>query len=166
MPSSTPFRLNTGKPVLTYEHANTEINHVLSSVAVGGLTGINIPVSALNSQAIIITPGSGNQTYILPTATQILNEFGVHNGVSRLTTGSMFNVAIVNRSTFPAYISANPTGGDGTAAVAYGQGFISGSGVLSTGTTVLAAHRTDIAVRFNTVSSSIAGATGVYSLFV
>lgn len=164
MSSFSPFRVTHDHPVDPIQAP--AVNHVVSSVVVGGNTGTSIPASVLGSQAIIVTPASINQTYTLPTASAILSAFGLRNGLAYLEAGAYIPIQVINASAFPAYILSNPTGGDGSAAIAYGTTAVGGNGALSTGAVGVAAHKTDVLLRFSNVGVSANGATGTYSIFI
>lgn len=158
------FRIQT--PQLSYDQRQNlvAINQQYSTASIASATGTNIPVSALTNQAIVITPGTANQTYVLPTASAILSSFGVHSGISTLETDSIIPLQIINRSGFNATIVSNPTGGNGSAVIAYGVS-TGAANNFATGAVVHSAHKTDLFVHFRNVQASSFGASGTYDIF-
>ena len=149
---------------ISFSHSNPLITGRIIPVQLGN-TGTSIPPSALYSRAFVVSPSASNQTYVLPPVNSIIYELGfnITTGQCGLSAGNLIPYTIINNSTFPAYIASSPTGGDGTAVIAYGSGCTGAAGSLGTGT-VFSSHATNFYLNITAVNSSTAGATGSYSL--
>src|SRR6185437_6143144 len=132
-----------------------------------GAVGTNIPPSFMLNHTITVSPTGANQTYTLPTASAILAEFGKSNdtGVPKLAVGNSLMLRIVNRGGFPAYIATNPTGGDGTAIVAYTGSSTGIAGPGFTGSVSPVGKLTTIYLEWLQVNGGVNGATGQYTIY-
>lgn len=132
-----------------------------------GSAGAAIPPSFLLNHTIVVSPTGASQTYTLPTASQILSEFGksIDTGVPKLVTGDSIRFKIVNRGNSPAYIATNPTGGDGTAIICYTGSSTGWGGFGFTGSVTPVGKQTTLYLEWLSVSGGINGATGVYTIY-
>jgi hypothetical protein len=160
------FGVTVDGPAINFAHGNPLLSGRIIPFAVGN-TGTAIPASALYSRAFVVSPSAANQTYTLAPASQIITEYGGFNittGTSGLAAGNQIPLTVINQSAFPAYIASSPTGGDGTAVIAYGSGVTGAGGPLSTGT-VFGSHATNFYLNITAVNASVSGVTGAYSLY-
>lgn len=132
-----------------------------------GVSSTAIPASAVLGHTIVVSPTTANQTYTLPTASSMLYEFGrsIDTGIPKTSVGNMLVFNIVNRGTLPAYIASNPTGGDGSAIVAYNGGITGTTGPSYTGSVVPVGHITPVYLEWLQVNGGVNGATGQYTLY-
>ena len=151
--------------------ANKSPPHVTGTINSVNLGATSAAISAIQFQGhtLIVNPTLGSQTYTLPTATQLLNEYGVNldSGIPKLTAGALHNIHIINRSTnnSVAYIAANPTGGDGSVVLAYAPTGGNFNGIpLSTGA-ALTGKLTNIYLQWTNVASGTNGASGSYTIY-
>lgn len=126
-----------------------------------------IPDDFLLGNTITVTPATVNTTYFLPTASEILTAFGkdISTGVPKLSRGDTLPLKFVNRGTFPAYLSCNPTGGDGSAIIMYQGGAETSALTSTTGSVTPVGKITNIFLEFTNVSGSLGGATGSYTIY-
>lgn len=129
-----------------------------------GTAGAAIPPSFLLNHTIVVSPTGANQTYTLPTASAILSEFGksIDTGVPKLAAGDSIILHVANRGSDPAYIASNPTGGDGSAAIAYAG---SSTGIYSTGAVTPVGKLTTLYLEWLQVNGGVNGSTGLYTVF-
>lgn len=127
-----------------------------------GATGAEINPALLASSTIVVRP-TAIQTYTLPSASDIISIFGidVDTGIPRISTGQSIKLNVINKGTAPAYILSGPTGGDGTAIIAF-TGAANASN--ATGSTPHG-KVTPLTIEFTSVSSSLLGATGAYTVY-
>jgi len=132
-----------------------------------GASSTAIPAAAILGHTIVVSPTTAGQVYTLPTAASMLYEFGrsIDTGVPKTGVGNMIVLNVVNRGTLPAYIACNPTGGDGSAIIAYNGGVISATGPSYTGSIVPKGHITPVYMEWLQVSGGVNGATGQYTLY-
>lgn len=114
-----------------------------------GSAGGAIPSSAVSSKFLIINPTGAGLVYTLPPATSIISQIDA-------ASGDVLELHISNKGTFPAHISSSPSGGDGTAIIAYDKS----SAVGATGSTPIS-RATPIHLEFTNVN----GTTGAYSIY-
>lgn len=139
-----------------------------------GATGTIIPASALVGGYVFVSPGTGAQTYTLPSATQILSEFGEPLGAANINAGDVLSFYIVNKGTFNCLIASQTGtgGGDGTIIVANAA---NATGSFSTGAISPIGHSTFVKLEFTSVSNGgvigsnnigiITQSTGSYSVY-
>ena len=132
-----------------------------------GASSVAIPPSAVLGHTIVVSPSVANQTYTLPTASSMLYEFGrsIDTGIPKTSVGNMLVFNVVNRGNFPAYIACNPSGGDGTAVVAYQGGVTGSAGPSYTGSVVPVGRITPVYLEWLQVNGGVNGATGQYTLY-
>ena len=132
-----------------------------------GATSSAVPVSALLNHTITVVPTTANQTFTLPTAAQLLSQFGksTDTGVPKLAAGDSLVFNVVNRGSQAAYIASNPTGGDGTAIIAYTGASAQVSGAAFTGAVAPVGKITPVYLEWLQVSGGVVGATGLYTLY-
>jgi hypothetical protein len=132
-----------------------------------GTTSAAIPPVAILGHTITVSPASASQIYTLPTASAILAEFGksIDTGVPKLAAGDSHIIRIVNRGAAPAIILSNPTGGDGTAILAYTGSATGIGGVGFTGTVFPVGKLTTLYLEWLQVSGGVNGATGLYTIY-
>jgi hypothetical protein len=134
------------------------------------LGAVSAPISSnvFNGHTLSCAPVTAGQVYTLPTAAQILSEYGINldSGIPKLTAGAMHNIHIINKGTSSAFVASNPTGGDGSAIIAYSPTGGSFNGLpLSTGATVPLGKLTNIYILWTNVASGASGYSGSYSVF-
>lgn len=146
------------------------------SLVTGHINGMNqnqgsvsalIPATALQGHTISLSPTGANQVFTLPTAAQILYEYGVgiDSQVPKLVVGSQHLIHFNNRGTSPAYLASSNTGGDGSALILNNAAAVSSS---YTGTVVPVGLSTPVYLEWLQVSpGSIGGngATGLYTIY-
>ena len=132
-----------------------------------GATSTSVPATAILGHTIVVAPTTAGQIFTLPTASSILYEFGrsIDTGVPKTAVGNMVVFSVVNRGTVPAYIACNPTGGDGTAIIAYNGGIINATGPSYTGAVVPKGKITPVYMEWLQVSGGVNGSTGQYTLY-
>lgn len=132
-----------------------------------GTSGTAIPPSFLMNHTIVVAPTAANQTYTLPTASAILSEFGksIDTGVPKLAVGDSLILRVVNRGAAPAYILSNPTGGDGTALIAYTGSATGNAGPGFTGSVTPVGHLSTLYLEWLQVNGGVNGATGLYTIY-
>jgi len=165
---NTAFAIKT-KNVVTFP--NNDAPQPISALSVvnigaGGTTGAgtDIPAQSITSGYIRVAPAADTlQHYVLPQATNLLRLWGQNqtNYASRVATGDITPLKIINTGAFPAFVKGNATGSDGSAIIAS-----TGSlGSLTTGTGGLA-HTTQAYLLWTNVASSASGVTGTYTVFI
>jgi hypothetical protein len=115
----------------------------------------------------LISPTTANQTYTLPPANEILTEYGfnITTGQANLAVGNQIPLTVINQSAIAGYVLSSPTGGDGSAVIAYGSG-VTGPGGSPAGTgTVFGSHATNFYLNVTAVNASTSGVTGTYSIY-
>lgn len=132
-----------------------------------GAAGTNIPPSFVLNHTIVVSPTGASQTYTLPTASAILSEFGksIDTGVPKIAAGDSLILRVVNRGSSPAYIASNPTGGDGTAIIAYTGASTGVGGPLFTGAVAPVGKLTTLYLEWLQVSGGVNGSTGLYTIY-
>lgn len=164
--TSTSSQLNFGiKQTANQSRANRTAPAVTSKIirqSVGN-TGAAIPLTFILGDTIVISPSTVNQTYTLPSASQILSEFGksIDTGVPKLAAGDCLQLKIVNRGAFAGYILTSPTGGDGSALLAY-----TGGAAASTGAIAISGKLTTMYLELTAVNGGVNGATGAYTIYM
>lgn len=133
-----------------------------------GATGTTITPNFIDNHTIVVSPSTAGQVYTLPSASLILSEFGknVDTGIPKLGVGDSLLVDIVNRGNNPAVIAtaSAANGGDGTQLVcATGSAGIQGVGF--TGAVIPRGRLTTLTLEFLEVNGSVAGATGLYTIY-
>src|SRR6266576_1087225 len=88
-PSNTPLVSNRQGPLVTGRISKAGQGNVTGPISVGGFL----------NHTIVVSPQTVNQTYTLPTASQILSEFGksIDTGVPKLNVGDSHILRVVNR---------------------------------------------------------------------
>lgn len=166
--TTNPLNFSIRNPIPPYVPNRAPPLH--SGVAIQndvGAVTTNISAAALLGHTIVVSPTTAGQTFTLPTASSILYEFGrsIDTGVPKTAPGNMLVFNVVNRGTLPAYIASNPTGGDGSAIIAYNGGVISATGPSYTGAVVPVGKITPVYMEWLQVSGGVNGSTGQYTLY-
>lgn len=132
-----------------------------------GTAGTAIPPAYVLGHTIVVSPSTGLQTYTLPTASAILAEFGksIDTGVPKISVGDSLVLRVVNRGSSAAFIASNPTGGDGTAIIAYTGSSAAVSGAQYTGSVVPVGKLTTLYLEWLQVNGGVNGATGLYTVY-
>ena len=160
------FGVKTPSPLLHADRAPpATVQKIVKSpypagVAAGSLNRAvpNIPATSLLGTTLFVAPGTSTDTFVLPTASQILSAFGrsTNTGVSSISTGDCLRYSVVNRSVTAGVLYSGQSGIDSaTGSVAISTGGASGA----TG------KATDFFLEFTNVGSSLAGVTGSYMIY-
>ncbi len=145
-----------------------------------GNTGAAIPLGCVASNTVVVSPSSAspNNVYTLPTAQQILAEYGEPLGATKLQAGDIIYLNIVNSGAFAAQIAAGTGSTGAIALIAYSQNSVTGATNFNnyTGSIAPLALGQTMGIQFTSVSQgnvnniggsnvAYAQATGTYSIF-
>ncbi len=142
------------------------------SVQTCGTGSSSIPVNWLVNDTLVVTPLTAGQSFGLPSAQQILSEFGDQLNVPSVAAGDQLHLTVVNKGSFPCYIAATGSGGDGSIAIVYpaaGQaGFTGSYGPSYTGSVTPVGRTANLVIEWLQVNagSTTANATGLYTIYV
>jgi hypothetical protein len=161
------FSVKTPVPIVHLNRATPAV--VQKIVQASAPTGVadasdrsvaTIPVSSLAGNTIFVSPSSAStDTFILPTASEILAMFGrsVDSGSAKLSAGDCLRYTVVNKSSATgAFVFPGQAGVDSSTGSI--EAHTGGSdGAIGMGT--------DFILEFTKVSASISGATGSYVIY-
>ena len=171
------FGIRNPAPFVSANRQPLAVSPHCSPFAIGN-TGTTIPLGCIIANTIAVSPSVAAQAYLMPTAQQILAEFGEGLGAPKVQAGDIIYLTVLNTGSVPAFIQGG-TGYTGAQyLVAYSQN--SQTGVAGpanfTGATAPLALAQTMGVQFTSVSAgavnNVGGsnvaysqATGTYSMF-